>query len=114
MSQLTQDLGTAVFDQDTIGIQITITDEAGDPLTPNSPLHWTLTDVNGSIINDRDAETITPASTITIVLTGADLDYADGAGRLLRLHGTYDSDLGSDLNLNRQYKFAIENVTDQG
>lgn len=109
-SPLTQDLGTIVFDKDTVGIQIVITDEDGTALTPNSPLYWTLTDMTGAVLNSREDVTITPASTITIPLTGADLDYADGAGRLVRLHGTYDSDIGNGLNLNRQFKFTIENV----
>lgn len=110
MAVLTEDLGVIVFDQDTVFIQVSFTDEEAAALTPNSGLVWTLTDLAGNVINSRSAVPITAASTINVPLSGADLAYADGAGRLLRIVGTYDSSLGSNLPINRQIRFEIEDV----
>jgi hypothetical protein len=99
-------------ERSTYPISISFTDENGDPMTPNIGLNWTLTDAEGSVINSRNAVTITPDETVQIVLSGADLAIPDRGGRrrILTIEGTYDSSLGSGLPIKGQAKFEIEQL----
>lgn len=98
-------------ERDTFPITVAFTDENDDALTPNSGLTWKLTDMDGNVINDRQAVAITPDSTITIVLSGDDLALAagesDAAARCLLITGTYNSDLGTGLDLSKEIRFII-------
>lgn len=73
-------------------------DETGASVTPQSAA-WTLTDRAGNVINGRDAESITPGTSITVLLSGDDLSIAAGndGRRALLLEWVYDSSLGNDL-----------------
>jgi len=102
---------TAV-EESTFALELALSDEDGAPLTPKS-LTWTLTDLAGNVINERaDVEITTPASTVTIVLSGTDLALPERAApiRVVTLEGTYDSDLGNDLLLKEEVQFAIRNL----
>lgn len=85
---------------------------------PPTTLFWILTDLTGNVINNRGNEEITtPTATVTITLEGPDLDFygsdemnAAQVGRRLIVHGTYDSSLGSDLDLVEFAEFSIINV----
>lgn len=75
------------------------TDETGASVTPQSAT-WTLTDNAGNVVNSRSAVSITPASTIVVLLSGDDLALLttySGQQRALLLEWVYDSSLGSDL-----------------
>ena len=67
-------------------------------VTPQSAT-WTLTDAAGNVVNSRSAVSITPASTIVVVLSGNDLSITagDDGRRALLLEWVYDSSLGRDL-----------------
>ena len=96
-------------EKSTFALELAITDENGDPLTPNT-LTWTLTNLAGNVINERAGiEFATPASTVTVVLTGDDLALPERADplRVVTLEGTYDSDLGNDLPLKEEVQFTI-------
>ncbi|HEY4690298.1 MAG TPA: hypothetical protein VIK33_13365 [Anaerolineae bacterium] len=99
-------------EKSTFALELAITDENGDPLTPNT-LTWTLTDLAGNVINERAGiEIATPASTVTVVLSGDDLALPERAAplRVVTLEGTYDSDLGNDLPLKEEVQFPIRNL----
>ena len=93
-------------------IEVTIENPDGVPVTPNPGLTWSLTNADGSVVNERDAEPLTPAPSLVIVLTGDDLALPDGYPtiRYLTVNGTYDSTLGSDLELKDEASFQIENL----
>jgi len=73
-------------------------DETETVSTPKSAT-WTLTDAAGNVVNGRNDVSITPASTITVLLSGDDLAVpaGDDGRRALLLEWIYDSSLGSDL-----------------
>ena len=99
-------------EKSTFALELAITDENGDPLTPNT-LTWTLTNLAGNVINERAGiEIATPASTVTVVLSGDDLALPERAAplRVVTLEGTYDSDLGNDLPLKEEVQFPIRNL----
>jgi len=96
-------------------INISIKDEDGNPKDPKT-LNWTLTTRDGqTIINNRKEVNIpNPASSEDVVLNDADCAVLphETAGKILRLftvQGTYDSDLGNDLNLRAQCYIPLDN-----
>ena len=99
-------------ERSTYVIELTYKDEDGVAVAP-STLTWSLTRPDGSVINNRDAVTLTPASTVAIVLTGADLALGSGidnGDRHLLIEGTYNSTYGSGLALRDEYVFSIRNL----
>ena len=107
---MTAALATVADEKSTFAISAAFTDENGAPVTPTA-LNWTLTDLVGNVINSRAGVVVTtPASTVTIVLSGADLAL-DGLGdrlRRLTLKGTYNSSLGSGLPFVNAAQFLLE------
>ena len=73
---------------------------------------WSLLEPDGTVVNEREDVTVSPAESVTIVLSGDDLamDEAYDVERILLIEGTYDSDLGSDLPLRDQLTFTIEDL----
>lgn len=73
-------------------------DETGASATPQSAT-WTLTDRAGNVINSRSAVSVTPGTSIIVLLSGNDLAIAagDDGRRALLLEWIYDSSLGNDL-----------------
>ena len=96
--------GTAV-------LGVAFTDEDDSAVTP-STITWTLTDINGTIINNRDAESITPASSINIVMSGDDLALDAGVGdtRIVTVEWVYTSSYGVGLPGKDQAKFSIKDL----
>ncbi|OEU68511.1 MAG: hypothetical protein BBJ57_07475 [Desulfobacterales bacterium PC51MH44] len=92
--------------------QVTATffDESGNPVAPTA-LTWTLTDLDGSIVNSREDVVIsTPSSEESILLEGDDLavDGNDQVQRIVTFVGTYDSAThGNDKPLVDQSSFTI-------
>lgn len=86
------------------------TDEDGDAVVPAS-ITWTLTDSQGSVINERDGvEVETPAASVDILLQGADLeaDPSGGGYLLFTIDATYNSSLGSGLPLVGQCRIEVD------
>lgn len=104
-------LSTPAVERSTYAVGVTFTDDNGALVTPNSGLTWTLTDDSGSVINSRSAVAITPATSVTIVLHGDDLAIGtNGRRRILYINGTYDSSLGSGLELKDEVRFEISDL----
>ena len=61
------------IEQSTYVITASFTDETGAAVVPNS-VTWTLVNGDGQVVNSRSAVSVTPASSVTIVLSGDDLD----------------------------------------
>ena len=99
------------IEKSTFAITASFIDDAGDAVVPNTGLTWTLTDGDGVVVNSHTGSTITPAGSVTIVLHGADLAIAGNADRVLTIQGTYDSDLGTNLEIKDQVTFRIDNLT---
>ena len=105
-------LTTKAIEKSTFVIPVSFTDDDGNAVTPKSGLSWTLTDDAGSVINGREGVTITPDTTIYIVLHGDDLTVAhpNNVKRIVTVQGTYDSPShGNDLELVDWVKFEIDN-----
>ena len=101
---------------DTCVITVSFTDEAGDAMTPDAGLKWSLTDMVGNVVNSLADVAITPDTSIEIVLTGADLSLLEGESgqvrRCLHIEGTYSSSAGSDLALNKDIYFRVSEGID--
>lgn len=96
-------------------INIATVDETGAAKAPLT-LNWTLTDNTGQvIINNREEVDIpSPAASEDVVLNDADCALLDGETakeiiRIFTVKGTYNSDLGSGLNLRGQCQFYLDN-----
>lgn len=119
MSHTTFSVTDTAPEQGTIGVQIVFKDELDQALIPDT-LTWTLTNrpargVAATVVNGRlDVVVNSPASTETIVLSGADLSFLASEDeeilveRVLTAEFTYDSSLGSNLPGKAQYIFALE------
>lgn len=106
------ELAIHAIERSTIGIRAQFTDEVGSAMVPLT-LAWTLTDENGAVVNSRSGVSVTPASTVVIVLTNLDLSLASplsGTTRYLLIEGTYNSDLGTGLSLRDQVAFEIDDL----
>lgn len=89
---------------------VTFYDEDGAAVVPNA-ITWTLTDEDGNVINSRlDVPVATPASSISILVSGDDLAVPDATDlvRKLLVEWTYDSSLGTDIPAKTQATFTIE------
>ena len=98
--------GSYVFD-------VSFFDDADQAVTPNSDLVWTLTDLLGTVINNKSEQSLTPAETVTISLEGDDLILSDdllGYKRLVTLEATYENSSGSTLRMKVEVLFEIENL----
>lgn len=102
-------LSVRAVDRSTYVVTAAFTDAAGDAVVPNS-VTWTLTDVNKAVVNSREDESETPAASLDIVLSGADIDHDDGALRRVVVDAEYDSTEGSGLPLRGVAEFIIDDV----
>ena len=82
------------------------------PVVPNAPLIWTLSDKDGSIVNSRSSVPITPAASVDIVLSGADLVLTTDrpVRRYVTVIGTYNGVAGNDLPIIDEVSFQISNL----
>lgn len=96
-------------EQSTYVVDFNFTDEDEAAVVPNA-LTWSLLNGEGAVINGRLEVSITPAASVTIVLSGADLVASEGSTRVVLIEATYDSDLGSDLPLRDTVTFQIANL----
>lgn len=114
---------TEIFpERGTRGIEITFKDSDGNAVVPNSA-SWSLTTApsyrdEGVIVNSRDGVSIGDlSSTITIILSGADLQILEGEAeyryvrRALLVEYNYDdANLGDAIDDKLQYIFRLENL----
>ena len=108
------ELTTHANEESTFKITASFTDAEGDAVTPNT-IKWTLTDIDGNVINSRSDVSETPATSIDIILSGDDLAFQSGetyvAERILTIEATYNSTEGTDLPLNEEAHFYIDALT---
>jgi len=95
-------------ERSTLVLSVSFYDEADEEITPLT-IAWTLTDRYGVVVNSRQAVSVTPATSVTIVLTGADLallgEMDDGV-RLLLVTATY-SGHGGTISLREEIEFTV-------
>lgn len=103
-------------EEGTYVLSISFLDEDSNAVIPNSAT-WTLSDPNGIVVNNKQNVNITPlAATVQVVLTGDDLALDGITSRVRRftVKALYDSTLGTNLALNDEVQFTVEdfvNVT---
>lgn len=99
-------------EKSTYGVTVRFYDDDGLATVPNAGLTWILTDARGNVVNSRSSVAITAASTINIVLSGADLAVSnpDDLLRVVTVQGTYNSTLGSNLPLKEEVGFYIDDL----
>ena len=93
-------------------ISITFTDEVPISVAPTAAT-WTLTDMDGNVINGRDAVTIaSPTTTETITLTGTDTTIIAGQtnARMLLAEWTYNSTHGNNRIGKKQAIIVIDDL----
>lgn len=107
-------ISTSAIERSTYALVVSFADEAGAPLTPNDGLTWTLMTKAGAVVNGRLAVPIVSAEAITIVLHGDDLVLTAGESktRKVLIEGTFDSDLGTGLEIRDEVTFSIINLTE--
>lgn len=104
-----------VNERSTLAITVNFTDDDGNAVVPSSAA-WTLIDKNGTIINNREDEIISPAASVTIVLVGDDLQITDGEDtsnvvlREFLIEGTYNSSIGYNLPFKETCYFYVRNL----
>ena len=86
--------------------------EGDTPVVPNSPLTWDLRDKDGTIVNSKEDEPLTPATSVYVILSGNDLALSDNhpVERFVTIKGTFNSILGNDLPLIDEVSFQIKNL----
>jgi hypothetical protein len=105
-------LTTPAIEQSTYAIAASFTDDAGLTVAPNAGLTWSLYKKVGgvaTVVNSRLNVAIASASTVTILLSGADLAIVPGESktRFVIVQGTYNSTLGTNLPMKQQISFGI-------
>ena len=106
-------LTVTASEEGTYIVEAAFTNSDGDAVTPET-VTWTLTDLEGTVINSREDESITPASTVSIVLSGDDLALDVGVSywREVTVEATYNSaEYGNNLPLKGVARFEIENLS---
>ena len=92
-------------------VAVSFKDEDGETMVPLTA-NWSLRDTMGAIVNSRDTVSITPATTVNIVLSGNDLSYEENSShsRTLTVTGTYNSRFGAGLPFADEYTFEITSL----
>ena len=101
---VTASLSVDVLQGGTIVLTASFTDEDGNSVVPNT-LTYTLLDAYEEVVNTLEDQTITPASSVEVVLSGDDLP--DAVSYYFVVEGTYDSDAGTDLPLKGYATFTV-------
>ena len=98
-------------------ITVSFLDEDDNAETPNADtIYWTLTDRYANVINERDYEAETSATSITIELEGDDLALqaseagSDVVRRYVTVLWEYDSDLGNNKPGKAECVFPLHRV----
>lgn len=106
-------LDDIAYEGSTAQATVTFKDQDASTFTPKT-LTWTLYDGAGDVVNSRSAVSITPASTVSVVMSGADLamndETLDREVRTIKFEGTYDSGSYTDLPFALPLRFFLKNV----
>ncbi len=99
-------------EKSTYVVNLTFAEESGNPVTPLS-VQWTLFRAGGVVVNERENVTATPAETVSVVLSGDDLEIFtdDDRKRTLKVEATYNSTYGDGLPLKEELVFFIDDLT---
>ena len=104
-------------EKSTYKITAAFTDSAGSAVTPDTII-YKLTNVEGTIINSKEAVSVTPDTSVEIVLSGNDLAMQTGetgsVERVVTLEAVYDSDEGNNLPLKEEAVFIIDPLLNVG
>ena len=111
---MTTQLTSYAIEKSTFAIGCAFADENGAAVTPDS-INWSLVDDKGNPINNlTDQAVVSPAPSITIVLSGEDLQLRNQANdyelRYLEVSAAIDSDLGDDLPVKDCCEFKVLNL----
>lgn len=104
-------------EQSTFVVNLAFTDEDDAAVTP-SAIVYSLVDRSGNVINSLEDVSVSPASSVDIVLSGDDLQITTAeqtagytkVARYLIVEAVYDSDAGSNLTLKEEISFMVENL----
>jgi len=100
-------LTTKATNEGTYILTCTFTDADGTAVTPNA-LTWTLCDGSGTVVHSRRDVIVSPAASVSIVLTADDIDTEDGWNRVFTIEGNYNSaTYGNNLPIREQATFNI-------
>jgi len=102
-------LSVSAIEESTYIVAAAFTDEDGAPVSPVT-VSWTLTDIDGAVINSRQDVSETPDTTVNIVLTDDDLVVSGSSTRVVTVSATYNSDYGTGLTLKAAATFNLENL----
>ena len=101
-------------EQSSFKVEATFYDESGNAVAPDT-MTWTLSDLDGSVVNSRENISIAaPSSTESILLEGDDLvvDGNDPVKRIVTFQGTYTSaEFGAGKLLKDESVFTIIPIT---
>jgi len=97
-----------VLETSALVIVMTLTDETGITIPFNS-LFWSLTDLEGVVINSRDDVSFTLPGDSKLEITGDDLllSIDPTISRVVSLNGTYISSKGDTLNATEEVFFDV-------
>jgi len=100
-------------EQGMLALTATYKDHAGTAVVP-ATMNWTLTDVNGTVINSRSSVAIaSPTSSDTIALSGSDLPTSGSDRELIcTFEGTYNHALGSALPRKESVIFWVADLVE--
>lgn len=112
MTVRTEEILKVIPEQGTGIFRCIFTDEDGNLVSPVS-INWDLTALDGKVIAYNQAVAV-PASTVYIVVSGTNARILDGelryGERLLTVKAIYNSTYGSNLPINKQIKFRVQNL----
>lgn len=104
----------SVRDRNLLVLTFTPVDENGAAVTPTSAT-WSLYGPKMQVINSRHDVVATPATSMDIVLSGADtarLTSEEIGGRVCVMRYKYTSTLGADMENNLQQEFDVLPLAD--
>ena len=115
MPTFLDDSNDRVIEGSTALFSITFTDEEDVVIQDAdiTALTWTLSDVDGVVINEKEDEAIvSPTNPQEILLQGDDLAITgtENVQRVLTIEGTYNSTNGSNLPIKDQVRFWVDNL----
>ena len=103
-------IADAVNDGTAVVATATFTDEAGEPVTPDS-ITWSLFDPDGAIVNELEDEGIvTPAASVDVLIEGANNLYSDGYKRTIVFQAVVDLVAGNNQASNESATYQILDI----
>ena len=105
-------LGFMPLEKSVLVLTVNPLDENDAPVTP-SAMTWSLTDLAGTVVNSRSNVSLTPATSVTITLSGNDLQLGSSFFNNVRevlVEYTYTSSAGSNLAGKHLVRFEIQPV----